>query len=179
MTLSFSTQWDNRMGELAGQPTYFAEKIFNGLISKNILTTDDFVNKVNEFTRFYNPFTDESDKQKYLKVALSRIPKYHTIRRDLYNRWKSGMEIHFVINNRTKDRFQFAPVLKAKTIQKIEIENFGYYQDNLIFVDNRELNMEEMEQLARNDGFPNLKAFFQYFNEDFEGKLIHWTDFKY
>ena len=36
-----------------------------------------------------------------------------------------------------------------------------------------------MWQLAINDGFESLKHFFEYFNEDFEGKIIHWTDLKY
>lgn len=28
-------------------------------------------------------------------------------------------------------------------------------------------------------GFDSVKDFFRYFNKDFKGKIIHWTDLKY
>lgn len=37
----------------------------------------------------------------------------------------------------------------------------------------------EPKTLALNDGFESVKQFFQWFNEPFVGKLIHWTDSKY
>ena len=36
-----------------------------------------------------------------------------------------------------------------------------------------------MKDLARNDGFDSIQAFFEWFKEDFEGKIIHWTDLRY
>lgn len=33
--------------------------------------------------------------------------------------------------------------------------------------------------LYQNDGFDNLFDFFNYFNKDFIGKIIHWTDLRY
>jgi len=36
-----------------------------------------------------------------------------------------------------------------------------------------------LKTLARNDGFESVDDFFKWFNADFQGKIIHWTDFKY
>ena len=36
-----------------------------------------------------------------------------------------------------------------------------------------------MNRLARNDGFKNYNEFFEWFNTDFEGKIIHWTNLRY
>ena len=36
-----------------------------------------------------------------------------------------------------------------------------------------------MTRLAVNDGFDGLKEFFQFFDRDFSGKIIHWTTQKY
>ncbi len=49
----------------------------------------------------------------------------------------------------------------------------------VVLVDDRKLKIEEVNQLAINDGFNSVDDFFQYFNTDFTGKLIHWTDLKY
>jgi hypothetical protein len=110
--------------------------------------------------------------------------KIHTIRHDVSNRWKVGKLIHFVINNRTPDRFQFAPVMKCTGVQAIQIKYWYNGKDEKfnapsVYIDDKELNATEVETLALNDGF-NCKAdFFDYFNTDFTGKLIHWTDKKY
>lgn len=36
-----------------------------------------------------------------------------------------------------------------------------------------------MLKLAINDGFESIDDFFNYFNEDTTGKIIHWTDLEY
>jgi hypothetical protein len=41
------------------------------------------------------------------------------------------------------------------------------------------LTDEQVLELAQNNGFDTVKDFFEYFNKDFKGKIIHWTDFKY
>ena len=30
-----------------------------------------------------------------------------------------------------------------------------------------------------NDGFDSIENFLRWFNKDFEGKIIHWTGFRY
>lgn len=166
MTLGFSIK-------IKGKPTYFVEKIWRGLnlgiggYQVEFEKRRDWLIKLN--------------KLKHVSKNAD-ISKIHTIREDKRNRWKVGNDIHFVINNRTKNRFQFAPVLKVKSIQKIFIHvdkglSSGLYR--FVKIDNRQLSNQEIEDLAINDGFENIKDFFDWFNEDFEGKIIHWTNYTY
>ncbi|MBD8349370.1 hypothetical protein [Dysgonomonas sp. HGC4] len=48
-----------------------------------------------------------------------------------------------------------------------------------VSVDKRVLSLEEINTLAKNDGFDSTHDFFRWFNQDFKGKIIHWTDLKY
>lgn len=165
MTLSFSTQID-------GKPTYFIEKIWMGLVLKNglsTLTMHEYFHKHKEaFGKFWND------------VNSGTKPKIHTIRADQKDRWKAGNDIHFVINNRTKNRFQFAPVIPVKSIQKIEIVYWmGCGDYPAVVIDGQTLKNSEVETLAKNDGFDSVEDFFSWFNSDFKGKIIHWTDCSY
>ena len=83
--------------------------------------------------------------------------------------------------------FRFAPRIPVVSIQEIEII---YYTDRetlikdlppkkAVVVGNSRLNQIEIEQLAQNDGFDTIEDFFAYFNDDFKGKIIHWTNLKY
>ncbi|MGJ1360269.1 hypothetical protein ACR79K_26545 [Sphingobacterium siyangense] len=113
----------------------------------------------------------------------SEKPKLHTIRHDENGRWKPGMDIHFVINSRTKDRFQFAPVVKCSGVQQIEIVHRKSETHHVswvnIKVDGRLLSYTEANILLQNDGFDSIGDFLKYFNKDFKGRLIHWTNLRY
>jgi hypothetical protein len=169
MTLGFSTKWPKQMGELAGQPNWFVEKILKSLPFPGwhqIISEQTMPDKVNDF------------------ALICLEPKLHTIRTG--NRWKAGMKIHPVINNRTKNRFQFAPILECKNVQEMIIEydneKPNVYVDKQLFFWHTRMNSfghENMLTLAKNDGFPSVEAFFEYFNQDFKGQIIHWTDLKY
>jgi hypothetical protein len=109
------------------------------------------------------------------------------MRADKNDRWKPGNKIHFFINFRQPDMFLFAPVLPVVSVQKVEIV---YYSDREVLIkgipfkkavaiDDIKLNESQIKELAQNDGFDTVEAFFEYFNEDFKGKIIHWTDLKY
>lgn len=163
MILGFSTQ-------LNGKPTYFVEKIWQGLLKKefNLLAYHRFKDDA--------AYADVIDKWDYKKDIL---PKLHTIREDKTNLWQAGMKIDFFINVRKKNMFRFAPVLPVVSVQKIEIIHQEFLNDIIIKIDGKIINTEEQQQLAWNDGFDNLLAFLMYFNEDFIGKIIHWTDLKY
>lgn len=165
MTLAFSTQLNKK-------PTFFVEKIKKGLLDNHIM--------------FYK------DDRKYigelLEMAFSKKPMYcpkiHTIRHDENERWKAGMDIHFVINNRTKNRYQFAPVVKCVSVQEINIVYWYNPKTEMfdkpeVYIDKKVLNKTKLEALALNDGFDSVKDFFAYFNTNFNGKLIHWTNTKY
>lgn len=129
------------------------------------------------------------------------IPKIHSIRNG--NRWKTGMLIHMATGVRTKNYFQFNQNIRGleqcKSVQSIEIEEmimtssdhcyvFEEYSKKLdetfvkvfkVKVDSRPLETKEIHQLAANDGFNNTDDFFRWFNTNFKGQIIHWTDFKY
>lgn len=166
MTLQFQQQINN-------QPTNFIDKIWQCLLRDNIeMNLIEFNTKFKEMLPVIG------------KTKIGAFPqKKHTIRADVKNRWKAGNLIHFVINNRTPNRFQFAPVIKCTSTQKIEI----LYKDidgfklevATVYVDGVWLPGDEVEVLAINDGFDNIEDFFAYFNKNFTGKIIHWTNLKY
>ena len=179
MTLSFSQKWGDKMGSLAGQPNYFIEKIWLSLLSDK-----EYCNQIYDYEkRHVELFDDYFETPDYGLES-----KLHTIREDKTNRWKAGNDIHFVINNRTKDRFQFAPIVKCKSVQNIEIKEMimtarpnCMIEDKIytVKVDNKYLSENEIDNLAINDGFPDTKSFFRFFKNGFKGKIIHWTDLKY
>lgn len=105
--------------------------------------------------------------------------KIHTIRDDPKNRWKEGNKIHFATGVRSSKYNCFKEGI-CSGVQTIKIINSSeYMNDAKIFVDDRELLMDEKIELVHNDGFSCLVEFFMYFDADFEGKLIHWTDKRY
>lgn len=182
MTLGFSTQ-------IKDKPTFFVEKILNSIIKNSLAVVD---------TISIDGKMDFALKDKFGQLP----PKTHTIREDKYNRWKVGNDIHFVINNRTKNRFQFAPILKVTNINRIAfIWDKGKYcqfngkechinleidKDNVKY-GSAEFNYKNeitkctdwIIELAKNDGFDSIEDFFDWFKNDFEGKLISWTDTRY
>ncbi len=86
MLLPFSQQ-------LNGKPTLFVEKIIKCWEEQNLKPRN-----VTELLKVY-PY----DRNKVVGVTS----KKHTIREDKKSRWASGKLIHPVINNRTKNMFQF------------------------------------------------------------------------
>lgn len=180
MILSFMTKWGKAMPQhLAGMPTYFVEKITEGLLrNKSVILQD----------ADWKPYTA------YKPVANYRIgdkrEKVTTIRQDKWNRWRTGMDIHFFINSRRPDMFRFAPVTKCISTQKIHIDHtLGFVQ---VFIDGKWFGdvfhhglddiyeyTTDLEKLAINDGFESVDDFFAWFSKDFTGKIIHWTDLKY
>lgn len=171
MTLSFSTKWPVRMQSCAGQPNFFIQKIWMTIPGATLGLLSDY-------------YSAYMDKFGYCWDA-SQPPraKAHTIRRG--HRWKPGMKIHMAINNLTANRFQFAPIVQCVSVQDIEIKHTGYAPNYpLVMVHNGKhlinpLGYDEICQLAINDGFETIDQFFEYFNEDFEGQIIHWTPLRY
>jgi hypothetical protein len=171
MTLGFSTK-------IKGDPTYFVEKIWQGI-------------KDHEITA---ELRDATFNHSFNWDAFAIVsPKIHTIREDKKNRWKVSNKIHFVINNRTKNRFQFAPILKVKSIQKFEIK-YQYLKEKTIasvFMDEVlqgevilincviKTSSFTVDNISLNDGFESTNDFLEWFSTDFKGKMIHWTDCKY
>jgi hypothetical protein len=173
MNLGFMMQFPETHRHLKNQKTYFPEKILL-CIQEEKLAGDDF--KTREWvTKYWDKFGDKLGNK--LTDMDDIVPKKHTIRFDVYDRWKAGNNIHFLVGNQTKHRFQFAPVVPCKSVQKIEIIQHGLIL--IVKVDDRGLSLEEIEQLAINDGFNSIDHFRKWFNTDFKGNLIHWTNLKY
>ena len=197
MTLGFSTTWPKHMPpHMAGKPTEFVDQIWNCLKFDD---TFDFQHSFDVWAGFMDlyflehkttfPFLDRDVLEHRKKTEFRE--KKHTFREDPKDLWKAGRDIHFVINNRTKQRFQFAPVVKCVSVQKIEIlwgnaipapykiQIPTPASSVMVFIDKRPLHANEFEALAKNDGFNSVEDFFSWFNKDFTGKIIHWTNLKY
>jgi len=111
----------------------------------------------------------------------------HTIREDPKGRWQPGKKIHFATGTRTKNYNQFKTGV-CVSVQKISIcyhSSVGdMYGSPDIFIDDNLLGVgvgayAKRELLAKNDGFYFLLDFYKWFSEDYNGKIIHWTDFRY
>lgn len=166
MILSFSTQ-------LNGKPTYFVEKIWQGFPE-----SDQYIEEWFTDGKMYEQYDFHPD-------AYGMFPKIHTIREDKTERWKKGVMIDFFINARQKNMFRFAPRIPVVSKQRIFMTYLP--QCGLGFrvsINGRELEEFEVEKLAINDGFDAVEDFENYFikqmiDDQFSGKIIHWTDFKY
>jgi hypothetical protein len=166
MILPFSTR-------LNGKETFFVEKVLGGLFDHMLISKQDW--------KLYT--------QDLVNMA-SHKEKYHTIREDKNNRWRAGVMIDFFINVRQKNMFRFAPKVAVVSTQIIEIY-YDYdhdFQKNIIVVWIDEMIFynssgrrcdKKMLQFAQNDGFDTIEDFLAYFNKDYNGKIIHWTDLRY
>jgi transcription termination factor Rho len=162
--------------KIKDKPTFFPEKILSCMHYDLKIGA-----KLNEFLNFER--LGYKTKQDLINKILSVKPKKHTIRRDEKQRWKFDNWIHFNINVRTVLMYLFAPIIKCKSTQIIEIGKLKstdiWYLDFAVSVDDVYLSASQIEKLAINDGFDSVEDFFEWFNEDYKGKIIHWTDLKY
>ena len=116
--------------------------------------------------------------------------KIHTIR-EKGDRWKIKNHIHFATGVRTKNYECFhegvCQGLQDITINWDDFDTEKEYKYNVgvwlvgpkISIDGRILSEKEVHELSINDGFNDLFEFFEFFVENFKGKLIHWTDKRY
>lgn len=177
MILPFSLQ-------LNGQETLFVEKITQGLYQSEYVSEEvkkamlEYSWPKNEY--YQHPWSCRNDLH----------DKIHTFRKDEKNRWKPGTNIHMAVNNRTRKFWQFAPVIPCVSTQQVNIIHtrvriqiyidFKCYCE--VFKDKTysdSSNLKKLQKLAENDGFETWNRFLKYFNTDFSGKIIHWTNFKY
>lgn len=183
MNLAFREYWPK-----TNIGTNFVEKLWSGFLINNLVTAEQLNFYAEAYKRkFFKPFFGTSD-------SVSLKPKLTSIREDKNNLWKPGRKIHFIINNRTKNRFQFAPVIEVKKVQHIHIDY--YIKDSVcVFIDDELVcygslkdknrffsslsNDIDINNVAVNDGFDSVQQFFNWFDRDFTGKIIHWTDLRY
>lgn len=148
-----------------GSPTNNEEKIWACLLASNILTHE-------QFKIFFAGNMD-------IFIKISEYPKCHIIleNTDL----KSGNHIQLMCNDVINSGIrQIAPDIFCKSTQKIQIK----YKPELsaipmVFVDDKDLCTKELEQLSVCEGFDDISQFYERFNEDFTGEIVHWTNLRY
>lgn len=173
MQLLFSTK-------IKEKETFFVEKIHKTFFLKEIYMKAG-LDPQKHYPKDYNYFVKDKCS-----------PKLHTIREDKKNCWEVGTLIDFCIKNNNTEVFRFAPSLPVVSIQKIEIKytKCSYDDSPLVYILiddqclgtynlNNKSNYGDINKLVQNDGFYTIDDFFNYFNEDYTGKIIHWTDLKY
>lgn len=123
-------------------------------------------------------------KQQFHAKILDGTKK-HTIRTDAHDRWRAGMKMHQSAGVRTK-QYKLLRLDICTGTQKIEIihksgEVFIKIDDKHYYnsLDTHYNNVMRIVQLFQNDGFDSVEDFFKWFNEDYTGKIIHWTDLIY
>ena len=178
MNLSFSTKYPARKKGLAGKPTNFIEKILLGMSRSGIWNGDNHDS--------FEKTMDECEEKGFLNVnywneifdEISKL-KIHTIRRDKECKWHKGNPIHFSTPIKKDESFQFAPVIECTGKERIKIVYWSSLPKPLVMIGDTVINMKAIEQLAFNDGFDSVEDFFNWFDSDFEGWIIHWTQFRY
>lgn len=158
------------------KPTFFPEKIIAGLDlpAYEKYTLHDKMSEVIEET-------DDEFMSGSCNPQFPHVPKLHTLRENLKGTWKPGTKIHFMFwtgRPYHSSPFIFAPVIPVVSVQRVEIKYA--YPHRYVFIDGRYLsNWQDVLMLAQNDGFDSIDEFFKWFNKDWKGSIIHWTDLKY
>ena len=123
-------------------------------------------------------------KQTNFKEKILEGTKVHTFREDPHGRWLAGRHIHHAHGVRTKyyDCFLENDCVSVQSVQIHHYESEPPMQRIEIIIDGEVVlspHCELMEKIAKNDGFGSVDDFFKWFNTDFHGKIIHWTNLKY
>lgn len=121
-----------------------------------------------------------SFKERFNEQILNGT-KIHTIREDKPGRWHEGRKIHFANHIRTPQYNQFH-FDYCTGVQRIIIH--PDWEIKRIFIETMQLGepmwkVFQPETIAFNDGFDTIADFWEWFDQPFTGKIIHWTDFKY
>lgn len=110
--------------------------------------------------------------------------KIHSIRDDIFDRWKPGNTIHMCTGLRTK-KLNIFLIKPCISVQKIVIDTYheGICVLNYTHVIRHHwLEPTEIQILIRNDGFKRSSDFWEWFRSDLKlvpKKLIHWTHLTY
>lgn len=115
-------------------------------------------------------------QERFEKGILEGI-KTTTIRRDVKNRWKEGMKIHFWMHNPrnvSKKPHAFA-IGEVLTVLDITISS----KTNAIIAGNGTYrSLSYLDEIAKNDGFQDWEDMKRFFPETFIGKLIVFCNVK-
>ena len=109
--------------------------------------------------------------KKEMERALVSGVKLHTIRQKPI---AVGTMMNHIVYPYHKERRCVLSNFCTST-QMITIES----SSRTIKVDNKELSKVDIKRLSKNDGFDSIEDFWSFFNQDYQGMIIHWTDTKY
>ncbi|MFT3753703.1 MAG: ASCH domain-containing protein [Paludibacter sp.] len=137
---------------------------------------------------FSNPIQSRSNNQIIMLLTFSKQQfvdrilsgdKIHTIREDKTNRWKAGTKIHFWKGNPRNVKnnpYQFATgtVRDTLTIQILPNENKIHFP----ILGTTIKSLDNLNRIAKSDGFDNWEEMKNWFNTDFRGKLIFFENVK-
>lgn len=111
--------------------------------------------------------------------------KIHSIRKDPKGRWKRGRKIHCANYVRTPHQRTFYET-QCTGVEPIEIFHHEIkigdkppIPDVSVMVGGFPLFGDALEELAYNDGFDSAADFLAFFDKDFKGVIVHWTDYRY
>lgn len=115
--------------------------------------------------------------------------KIHTIRRNVGGRWKVGNKIHFWKDNPrhiTKKPYCFGEGIVINVIPiairySRHVSSYSYPKGCkfvVTYINSKPLTIAECESLAKNDGFESFNEFLDWFDSDFDGSVIFWSNFK-
>lgn len=109
--------------------------------------------------------------KKEMERALASGVKLHTIRQKPI---AVGTMMNHIVYPYRKERRCVLSNFCIST-QMITIEP----SSRIIKVDGMVLSKVNMERLSKNDGFETMEDFWTFFNEPYQGMIIHWTDTRY
>ena len=109
--------------------------------------------------------------KKEMERALASGVKLHTIRQKPI---AVGTMMNHIVYPYHKER-RCVLTNFCKSTQMITIEP----SSRIIKVDGMVLSKVNMERLSKNDGFETMEDFWTFFNEPYQGMIIHWTDTRY
>lgn len=177
MNLPFSTHFSKYIPVIGGKPTYFIDRIWLCIAAHQLIDDALFRSEKNKYA--IEHYTKKRENWDYY---YGNNAKWHTIRKG--NRFKKGDKLHMIVYNRTKNRFQFCPVLECTGTQDIFMT---YAHNNIIEMSIDGTYFYDRERVALNDGFDSYDEFFYFFyqaimkdpDQSFSGQIIHWTNLKY
>ena len=109
--------------------------------------------------------------KKELEKALVNGTKLHTIRQKPI---AVGTMINHIVYPYHKERRCVLSNFCTST-QMITIDP----SLKMVEIDGKRLSDINIERVAKNDGFDSVDDFWSFFNELYQGMIIHWTNTKY
>ena len=184
-----------------GEPTNFREKILASVGRRDLGVTDP---KGHTLSYVYKPSLHNVEK---VKLFTPKIHTFREDKHDRWKAGMSIQMVYRGPKYSILDHFNkgIPELEKCKSIQKVKIRwsnpSKGNFIDDLakimgittrylsVFVDGKEMaefkfsdsycGSTDIKNIVSNDGFNNVFDFAKWFKDDWEGKIIHFTDFRY